>query len=400
MEDRTLLSAVVATTTSNLINDIIAANNGTGPTTIQLQAADATNGFDFTSAYPSTNDALPQITANITITGTSGFDNTIQRSTASGTPAFRLLEVTSGGSLTLQNLTLTGGLAREWHGGGRRSHPQLGGLTLSSVTVSTNMAQGARGINGTNGGNGYGGALYVAAGTATLNNNTTVSGNQALGGDPGVTSGTVFGNVVGGNGGAASGGGLYVAGGVVTVSNATLSTNQAVGGYAGHAADGGFFLGSAGAAYGGCLYVAAGNVTLTADTLSSNVALGGRGASAGLSGTKLGVYSSAGGAASGGGLYAAGGTVSLDSDALNSNVAQGGTGGAGDGPENPGPGFNLGEIGGAGAGGGLFAAGATLSLNSDTLSSNIAQGGAGGAARATSPKAHWAAVAALVPVGP
>src|SRR5262245_18742998 len=78
LEDRTLLSPAVATSTSDLRNDIVAANNGTGPTTIQLQAADTTNGFDFASAYPSTLNALPQIKATITIEGTSGYTNTIQ----------------------------------------------------------------------------------------------------------------------------------------------------------------------------------------------------------------------------------------------------------------------------------------------------------------------------------
>ena len=146
----------------------------------------------------------------------------------------------------------------------------------------------------------------MAAGTATLNNNTTVSGNQALGGDPGVTSGTVFGNVVGGNGCAASGGGLYVAGGVVTVSNATLSTNQAVGGYAGHAADGGFFLGSAAPrTAAACTWRRATSRSLPIPSAAMSLWAAAV-SSAGLSGTKLGVYSSAGGAASGGGLYAAG----------------------------------------------------------------------------------------------
>ena len=114
LEDRTLLSPVIATTTNELVNDIVAANSapaGTA-TTIQLQAADATNGFDFASPYLSTVNALPQITANITIQGTSGYTNTIQRSTATGTPAFRLFDVAQGGSLTLLNLTLTGGLAQ------------------------------------------------------------------------------------------------------------------------------------------------------------------------------------------------------------------------------------------------------------------------------------------------
>jgi hypothetical protein len=138
LEDRVVLSTVVATTVNDLINDIIAANNGTGATTIQLQAADATNGFSFTAAQPSTNDALPPITASITITGMAGFKNTIQRSTANGTPAFRLFEVAGSGSLILQNLTLQNGLAQgtgtSAQGGAIYS---AGTLNLSGVTSRT-----------------------------------------------------------------------------------------------------------------------------------------------------------------------------------------------------------------------------------------------------------------------
>ncbi|HTU90138.1 MAG TPA: hypothetical protein VMF69_08700 [Gemmataceae bacterium] len=71
LEDRTLLSTVsgpvVATNTSALIQDINNANNGTGPTTIQLQAAGAANVFDFSKGYNSANNALPQITAHCTL---------------------------------------------------------------------------------------------------------------------------------------------------------------------------------------------------------------------------------------------------------------------------------------------------------------------------------------------
>src|SRR5262249_31430570 len=90
LEDRTVPTTFqlvnVVRTNSDLINAIIAANNGSGQPIIELQSF---TGFNFTSAYQSPSDALPQITANITIAGTSGYVNTIQRSTATGTPAFR-----------------------------------------------------------------------------------------------------------------------------------------------------------------------------------------------------------------------------------------------------------------------------------------------------------------------
>jgi hypothetical protein len=231
LEDRTLLSVAVATTTNELVNDIAAANNGTGPTTILLQAADPTNGFDFTSAYQATNNALPEITANITIEGTSGYNNTIQRSTASGTPAFRLFDVASGASLDLEQLTLQGGLA---HGTGTAADGgaifSSGTLNLSGVTVQSNMAQGSNGPNGTrshpSGGNGVsasGGGLYVAGGTVTLNNDT-LSGNDAKGGNGG--NGSVGGS--GGSGGDATGGGLDVSQGVTVRGKNTTITNNTV----------------------------------------------------------------------------------------------------------------------------------------------------------------------------
>jgi hypothetical protein len=172
LEERVVLST---TTVNDLINDIIAANNGSSATTIQLQAADSTNGFNFTSAQPSTNDALPPITASITISGTAGFTNTIQRSTAAGTPAFRLFEVAAGGSLMLQNLTVMGGLAQgtgtSAQGGGIYS---AGALNLTGVTVQGNKAQGINGVvvsantPGTVGASGSGGGLYMAGGTLSI----------------------------------------------------------------------------------------------------------------------------------------------------------------------------------------------------------------------------------------
>ncbi|OWK39106.1 beta strand repeat-containing protein [Fimbriiglobus ruber] len=352
------MPSVVAVTTSDLINDIIAANNGTGPTTIQLQAADATNGFDFTSAYPSSNDALPQITASITITGTSGFDNTIQRSTASGTPAFRLFEVAGGGSLTLQNLTLTGGLAQGTgttaEGGAVYS---TGTLNLTGVAVQSNQAKG------TSGANAAGGGLYVAGGALTLTGDT-LQNNQALGAI-GIRGGA--GSAMGTAGGGGEGGGLFVAAGTVSLSNDTLEGNQAVGGSGGYGAPGG-------AGAGGGLYMAGGTVTLSNDTAKSNKALGANGLSN--PGSIIGAVGGA--AAYGGGLYVAAGTLTLSGDTLESNQAAGGNGGF-SARHHPIAGFVYGGgAGGAGAGGALYLAGGAIALSNNTIESNQATGGGGG----------------------
>ena len=70
---------------------------------------------------------------NLTIVGSG---DTIERSTAAGTAAFRLFDLAVGGSLTLQRLTLQGGLA---FGSGVSAEggaiDNQGTLTLSDVTV-------------------------------------------------------------------------------------------------------------------------------------------------------------------------------------------------------------------------------------------------------------------------
>jgi hypothetical protein len=241
LEDRTLLTNPA--TPGDLVAAIISANSSGTPTTITLAASTT---FNFTSADNGAN-ALPVITGNITIVGNG---DTIQRT---GAMAFRFFDVASGGSLTLEDLTLMGGLAQGTgaaaEGGAVYS---LGALALSGVTVKSNKAQGSNGANATNagatGGNGasaYGGGLYVAGGTVTLNNDT-LSGNIVQGGTGGTGGkGTPGANGFspdggpGGTGGDGLGGAMYVAAGTVTLSNATLSGNFANGGTGGKGGKGG-----------------------------------------------------------------------------------------------------------------------------------------------------------------
>lgn len=389
LEDRIVLSAVVATTVNDLINDIIAANNGTGATTIQLQAADSTNGFNFTSAQASTIDALPPITASITITGTGGFDNTIQRSTAAGTPAFRLFEVAASGSLTLQNVTVMGGLAQgtgtSSQGGGIYS---AGRLNLTGVTVQGNEAQGINGVKtstqtATPGTSASGGGLYMAGGTLSLSNDT-ITGNSAVGGNGGGgNNGPTRTPWVGGDAGAASGGGLYVAGGSVILNNNTISGNNATGGIGGYARH---YGGMGGAGSGGGFYLAGGNVSMSGDTVTGNNAVGGAGGH-GASGDALAVYGAGvshgtGGTGFGGGLYVAANVVSLGitSETISNNKATGGLGGTGAGTAQGGSGraINIAGRGGAAQGGGLYVAGGNVTLSADQLTSNQASGKSGG----------------------
>src|SRR5208282_2860531 len=90
----------------------------------------------------------PVIAANDNLT-VVGAGDTIERSTATGTPAFNLFDVAAGASLTLQSLTLQGGLAMgagvSAEGGAIYSE---GALTLNSVAVQDNQALGNAGSEG------------------------------------------------------------------------------------------------------------------------------------------------------------------------------------------------------------------------------------------------------------
>ena len=236
LEDRVVPAAFIAYTAADLVTDVTAANAMPGTNTITLAAA-TTAPYVLTVVDNSTDGptGLPVIAANDNLT-ILGNGDTIERSTASGTPAFRLFDVAAGASLTLQSLTLQGGLATgagvSAEGGAIYSQ---GALTLNGVTVQDNQAVGSTGVPGLTanagpGGNAFGGGLYMAGGTAMLSN-TTLSSNSAEGGVGGSTwYDSAYKAGAGGNG---FGGGMEVAGGTVMPSSATLSANVAQGGQGG-----------------------------------------------------------------------------------------------------------------------------------------------------------------------
>jgi hypothetical protein len=178
LEGRTVLSSYTAATVSDLIADINASNNGGGSNTITLVAG---NTFSLTAVNNTTDGAtgLPVIAANdrLTIAGNS---NTIDL--ASGTPAFRLLDVAAGASLTLQNLTLQGGV--EVDNGAQAAGGAIyckGTLDLNGVTVQNNSAKAESWSRSA-----LGGGIY-SSGSLTLEGGTIVQNNQAIGA-PGVNA--------------------------------------------------------------------------------------------------------------------------------------------------------------------------------------------------------------------
>jgi hypothetical protein len=200
------------------------------------------------------------IDKDLTINGPGANQLTVQRSTANGTPAFRIFNISSGSNTsaytaTLAGLTIANGNSPESGGGiyfyGRE-------LTIANCVISGNSAVNGGGIYGSSGlaspsviitnsvisGNSaaYGGGIYIhqvgfisylnQPGRLTMTN-STISGNVAtsLGGgllNTGVstiTNSTISANVATQD--AAGGGGGISNEGSLTVANSTISGNSA-----------------------------------------------------------------------------------------------------------------------------------------------------------------------------
>jgi len=161
-------SALAATpcTASALISAISMANLTNGTVTL-------TAGCTYTlTAINNTTDnggvGLPVITRNVTIQGAGA---TIARSTAAGTPVFRIFDVASSGSLTLNSVTISNGLANNGTqgGGGIFNHGTL------SVTGSTFSGNSAPATTGTSGG-AINNSGTVNVSTSTFTGNTAQEG--------------------------------------------------------------------------------------------------------------------------------------------------------------------------------------------------------------------------------
>ncbi len=320
-------------------------------------------------------------------------------------------------SVTFQNLTISGGIARD-DGTGNANTSALGGgildyggdLTLDHVTIQNNQALGAADKDASGGG-------IAVSGYANLNiiNGSAIQNNQAVSGNGG-----------GGNqAGTASGGGIeYMitspdsSNKTFNISNSTISGNQARGGNGGNATAS-FFSNFGGFAQGGGISVESNvgrvsvsqlgsfHFTSTASSISGNAATGGQGGQ-GIAGTDATSINQAGGAAGdsahgggafGGGLYFTpftSGFQTTNRDAIFSgttisgNAVTGGAGVAGL-PGGNGLGTGAGGKGGAGGnggfaqGGGAFLEGTAAGtstvqfLASSVIAGNAATAGASGA---------------------
>jgi uncharacterized repeat protein (TIGR01451 family) len=220
---------------------VVTNNLDSGPGSLRQAIHDACVGgnitFDMTqvtSPITLTSAELP-ISRDLTIQGPGANLLSIQRSTAIGTPIFRIFNIGSS-TVTISGLTIANGNAADGAVGGTNPGANGGGisntgtLTITNSTISGSQAgSGGSNVGGTGGTGGNGGGIY-SSGTLNIAN-STISGNQAG------TGGNGGGSGIGGHGG--NGGGIANTG-TLAVTNSTISGNHAGnGGNAGSSGTGG-----------------------------------------------------------------------------------------------------------------------------------------------------------------
>lgn len=212
-------------------------------------SAGDTVGFSLpaSSTITLTNGQL-LIDKNMTISGPGPGALSVRRSSAAGTPSFRIFNIAASATATLSGLTIANGLVAVvgGSGGGILNN---GVLTIVNCTISGNALTdgGSSGGGISNFGNksltiidstisdnsttASGGGIFSAVGTLTITN-TTLSGNSAgsggallntSGGIVNIGNATISGNTAG------DGAGTYHTNGTVTFTNTTISGNTASG---------------------------------------------------------------------------------------------------------------------------------------------------------------------------
>ena len=247
-------ATIAASDALGLVNAINAANgNGNSADTVCLTANSTYSFFSATSSI-----ALPSITTPITIVGNSAI---LER--GGGAPNFRLFNVTTSGSLTLQNVTLRNGNTSGGNGGAILN---TGSVTLNGVTVTSNSARFAGGIHSSR-------TLVIANSTLTSNTSQENAGAIYLNsGTLTMTDSTVESNS------ARYGSGVYLNNGTATLTNVTFRSNTANEQGAGVyqrtgtlSITGGLFESNT-ARFGNGVYVDAGTTTLSGAIMRNSMA--------------------------------------------------------------------------------------------------------------------------------
>jgi Dockerin type I domain len=394
LEDRALLSATIWTV--NSLGDSGTGSGNLGDLRYVITQADQTTGdntinFSVTGTI-TLNSALPDLrntTGLMDIEGPGASSLTVARSSASGTPKFRVFKVNAGVQVKLEGLTISGGSADS--GGGIDNE---GTLTLADGVISGNSAYSGGGIAnaGTMSVTDTNISANSASGTSTQDGGARPSGGgifnsgqasvadcvistnsanegiywsqylwQWMGASGGGVSNsgqmTIASSSIANNS-ASSGGRGATGGGVENIGALTITTSS----ISGNSTSTGWYSGSS--ALGGGI-ASSGSLQLTDSTIQGNRVTGGDGSVS---------LQSTGASAWGGGLYLAGGVVSVMNVAVSDNsVVAGSVLADFDGLEGP-PVPSSGEA----LGGGICVVDATVTISGATVSGNNAQGGDGG----------------------
>jgi hypothetical protein len=339
LEDRTLPSTFTVTNTQDmglgsLRQAVLDANGHAGPDAIRF--ADDVQGTITLSSELS-------ITDDLRILGPGADELTV-----SGGDTTRVFNIAQGVNVEIDDLTIAHGRATQ--GGGILN---AGTLSLSRDVLTGNTAQGTP-----NGGNAYGGALYNAGGSVTIDL-SAITDNQAVGGDGGDSGPVVLGGFI--FVGFGYGGGILNDGGALTISHSTFLNNLAQGGSGGF---GTLFPAEFGSGWGGAiasanLFEASGpSVDISDSVLNDNQAIGG---------SNITATTNISGLSDGGAIQLFAGTTTIRRSTFSGNVSSGGH----DNVNAP----------TQGAGGAITAGGSSsLTILSSTLAYNRAFGGQNNAA--------------------
>lgn len=152
---------------------------------------------------------------SVTIRGPGANLLSVRRSSASGTPSFRIFHGTGAFGVTLFGLTIANGSSNNLGGGGILNNGGL--LNVTNCAINGNTATGAL----------RGGGIYDAGGTLILTN-STISGNTA-GSGGGIWyydgAATIINSTITGNTAPSAGGGILADGGVLELISSTVVSN-------------------------------------------------------------------------------------------------------------------------------------------------------------------------------
>lgn len=281
---------------------VCAANGSAGPDVIVLGTNVTLDIIDPNSTSRDGGQAgLPDITTQITIQ--KGAGSTVTRSSSA---KFRIANVFSGGDLTLDGVTFSGGFISPI--------AQPAGTSVRGGSIDVDASSRLTMINGA----AVSGGGVLATPAASTSSNGALGAGIYNGGITTITGASVVNNTARGGanlfysiGGEGSGGAVYNAG-TLTITNGTFSGNYAYGGGSTSDVFPNDFSKMAGPAMGGAIYnAAAATMTITGSTFSDNHAVGGK--------TEVGV----GGLPEGGAIHNAGTIPSIAGTTFDGNVAKG-----------------------------------------------------------------------------